>query len=239
MTIRNVGRLLRSAVTFTLIELLVVIAIIAILASMLLPALGKAREKAHQISCTGNLKQMGTAFAFYINDNDEWLPGGQRSTAVAGGRWIYGCWADAIPPYLGGDRNDNPVFLCPTTHRDYNKAAPNYGYNGYNLIWKAGRVSVTNGSSGWKEGRGTKYTQIEDPSRIFLMGESHTATYTREEASAANASMFATNTYGWGRVREITHMMGSNLAFAEGHTEWMHHRELMTKKGTYPWINPN
>lgn len=92
---------------FTLIELLIVIAIIAILASMLLPALNRTRDKAKATGCSNNLKQIGSAVAFYAGDNNGFVPQYQLNSANPNYQWnLLGGTVNynKVLPYLGGNR---------------------------------------------------------------------------------------------------------------------------------------
>lgn len=137
----------RTRDCFTLIELLVVIAIIAILAAMLLPALGKAREKARAISCTNRVKGLGNAFTFYNDDNDGYYPYyakrtdyetnedcAESASDTNGCTWHKVLQKHYLPGTLESEKNSNPSFVCPSHHPDkIFRADISFGYNYQNI----------------------------------------------------------------------------------------------------------
>ncbi|MGA2749877.1 MAG: prepilin-type N-terminal cleavage/methylation domain-containing protein [Verrucomicrobiota bacterium] len=111
---------------FTLIELLVVISIISILASMLLPALAKAKEKGVSIFCVNNLREIGLAMQMYGDDSEDRLPVSYANIGTPGaGGWTNSPtpWTVALYPYFGGNSN---ILRCPGLNAFYNRSGYSY-----------------------------------------------------------------------------------------------------------------
>lgn len=175
---------------FTLIELLVVVSIISLLMALLLPALKSGRDKATQINCLGNLRQLGIGILSYAQDYAEYLPTSVSSTGV----W----WCLPASPFSPYYANNRKTVVCPALK---NEAFPSiyypswYGVNS-NLI----RILGASISS-------LRLGQIPAPASTLLLFCGH-----RQTNSTSDAELT-------GRILYV-HNSGVDILFMDGHAKW-------------------
>ncbi|RYZ85274.1 MAG: DUF1559 domain-containing protein [Proteobacteria bacterium] len=221
---------------FTLIELLVVIAIIAILAAILFPVFGRARENARRSSCQSNLKQMALGLKQYTQDYDEKFPLAANSANTTAG--YASAWAPAIQPYI----KSLQLFQCPSDD-DKNGVSTDPSQEGYSDYWYNAALSLT-----WAGGAaapdyrasGINEAALLNSSLTIMLGEGDgnnlsTGSYRANGCTLAGAMNAAGPALVASTNCDVTtyyakaigvakghrnHLSGSNYAFTDGHVKW-------------------
>jgi prepilin-type N-terminal cleavage/methylation domain-containing protein/prepilin-type processing-associated H-X9-DG protein len=240
---------IRRPNAFTLIELLVVIAIIAILAAMLLPALGRAKVKAQSAQCLSNLKQFNYAWVMYSGDFNEILVPNWLSDPRA---WIDGT-SGSVFSYPGATNLAelkkgllypyNPsigVYRCPTATRGPKTLVPNNrivrnysleGRMGGANDGQAGRYGVT--STQWV--LGPNFLQYQKITEIVRPVPSQALTFLDESIETVDDGYFAVNYASepttWQNSPTARHGNSGVFVFADGHSENWRWRALNKDQG--------
>ncbi|HEX8463695.1 MAG TPA: DUF1559 domain-containing protein [Abditibacterium sp.] len=208
---------------FTLIELLVVIAIIAILASILFPAFGRARENARRTSCLSNQKQIGLGFLQYQSDFDGAFPFTNHVSGLS--------WTNTIQPYT----KSRQVFRCPSDPSPSweTPVPPSTALRLTSYYLNAYLANEATGSNDF-----ARDTTIQSPSKVVYVGESgldktgdhfHPQLWGAPYDFAPAGHSAGSNPYPtiWAAAQNDTpelalrqHFDGCNYVFADGHAKW-------------------
>jgi prepilin-type N-terminal cleavage/methylation domain-containing protein/prepilin-type processing-associated H-X9-DG protein len=204
----------KSANGFTLIELLVVIAIIAILAAMLLPALSKSKQKAHQIQCLNHLKQLQICWVMYAGDNDDRIPNNWVGNADA---WIDGTTPTTVAAIERGllftYNKSRAIYQCPAAKtgpaaNPATRLVRNYSIQGR---MAGNRPAVL----------GTQYPEYKKMNEIRKPHPVDAMVFVDESLNTIDDGYFGVEaiTALWRNSPTIRHGRGATFSFADGHAE--------------------